>query len=514
MPKLTIDGRLVEVEPGTTILNAAKQLGIEIPVFCYHQGLSVAANCRMCLVEVKGAPKPVPSCEVQVREGMEVLTQSEYAKEARRSTVEFILVNHPVDCPICDQAGECVLQDNYQAHDSKPSRINIRKVRKAKVLTLGPNVVLDRERCINCTRCVRFCREISKTEQLVQVKRGNETEISLFAGKVFDDPYSLCTVDLCPVGALTSTDFRFKQRVWWLKTARTICPECSKGCNFMVDYKDSTLYRCRPAANPDVNKFWACDAGRLAFHRFESNRLNSCRIKQNNAQVQSSAEEALSAAATALKPGQTASREVLVVLPAFSTMEEGFATLLFAERVLGRSARFFVASRNDGQSDNLLRKADRNPNRAGILRLLELFGATVLDAFQLSQALSQRTVRTALVVGDEWDLPSGCSLEGLEMIVLSVFDDANAKGAAVVLPIPGHFERSGTFVNASGIMQVANRIVPLPAQVKSTHVWLAKLARECGADLGYTDFDSLRRAMFEKLGDTAPALSPVASSKH
>lgn len=511
MPKLTIDGQSVEVEAGTTILNAAKKLGIDIPVFCYHEGLSVAANCRMCLVEVKGVAKPVPSCEVQVREGMEVFTQSDFAKEARRSTVEFILLNHPVDCPICDQAGECILQDNYHAHDFKPSRINIRKVRKAKVVTLGPNVVLDRERCINCTRCVRFCREISKTEQLVQVKRGNETEIAVFSGKSFDDPYSLCTVDICPVGALTSTDFRFKQRVWWLKTARSICPECSRGCNFLVDFKDSTIYRTRPAANPAVNQFWACDNGRLAFHRYETQRLLSCRQNSPAGAAEITAEQALEAAAQRVTAGRSGA-DTLMVIPAFASMEEAYAAVLFAQRILGSAVSFYLGARADGPADKLLRHADRNPNRAGVTKVAAALGIQFLNDAQLSQSLASRSIRQVWTLGDEWDIPTGVALQGVELIAFSSFDSARISAAALAFPIPGHYEKTGSFMNATGVLQAANRIVPLPEGVKSTHVWLAKLARACGGDLGYTDFETLRRSLFDRLGETAPGLSPVASS--
>ncbi len=217
MPTLTIDGQEVTVDRGTTILQAAQKLGIDIPTFCYHPGLSAPANCRMCLCEfsVRGrpGPKPQPACYVTVSDDMEVVTDSDHLRKTRKSVLEFILLNHPVDCPVCDQAGECVLQDHYFKYSTEPSRLTHKKVHKAKVKRLGPDVVLDAERCILCTRCVRFCDEVVGESQLDVVNRGEHSEITTFPGQQLDNPYAGNVVDICPVGALTSVDFRFRTRV-------------------------------------------------------------------------------------------------------------------------------------------------------------------------------------------------------------------------------------------------------------------------------------------------------------
>ncbi|HVI96714.1 MAG TPA: 2Fe-2S iron-sulfur cluster-binding protein, partial [Anaeromyxobacter sp.] len=263
----TIDGREVVAKPGTTVIEAAKSLGIEIPYYCYHKRLSIAANCRMCLVEMSNAPggKLMPACQMPMAEGITVKTETPRVKDQQRATLEFLLLNHPVDCAICDQAGECKLQDYYMKYDHEPSRLDVPKVQKGKRVPLGPMVTLDQERCILCTRCVRFMREVAKNPQLGVAERGNESFITTFPGQPLDDPYAGNVVDICPVGALTSTDFRFRGRVWFMSSARSICTGCSRGCNTFLDYLNDTTYRYRPRENDAVNQEWMCDQGRLSY---------------------------------------------------------------------------------------------------------------------------------------------------------------------------------------------------------------------------------------------------------
>ena len=246
MPTLTIDGREITVEPGTRIIEAADRLGIDIPRFCYHPGLPVAGNCRMCLVDTNKSPKPVAACWDPCQDGHVVTTNSPRVLEARRAVLEYILLHHPVDCPICDQAGECDLQDLYFAHDHRPSRHFFTKNHKAKQRALGPQIVYDAERCINCTRCIRVCDEIAKAPQLVQVQRGERTYIDVFPGTQLDHPYSMCTADVCPVGALTTRDFRFKCRAWLTHGIDTVCGECSRGCAIRADVYRNEVQRLVP----------------------------------------------------------------------------------------------------------------------------------------------------------------------------------------------------------------------------------------------------------------------------
>lgn len=500
MPTVTIDGKTIEVDPGTTILNAAKQGGIEIPTFCFHEGLSIAANCRICLVEVKGAPKPLPACEVQVRDGMEVLTDSPVADEARKGVLEFILLNHPVDCPVCDCAGECGLQDHYHDHSAQPSRINIKKVRKGKAIRIGPNVMLDKERCINCTRCVRFLREITGSEQLEQLHRGNKTEISGFPGQKLDDPYSLCVVDLCPVGALTSRDFRFKKRVWWLKGAPSVCPECARGCNVRADFEKNVIYRLVPRVNQEVNKWWLCDEGRLAFHRFETERVVHPYSRPVGGQDHRvTIDEAVEQAAEELTSLKAGGHKVAVVLSGFCSQEEALAAFSFARSALELDT-VYLGCRPDGEQDELLRRADKNPNRTGIAALAEKLDIKLLDAAGIFGGADAGEACGIVSVGTEYDLPQppeGTRVEAA--VVLAVNQDEAAKKGTVIFPIPSHYEKRGTYVNHAGVAQTTSRVVTRPQEARSAHVILRKIAQKMQKTLDYTRFEDLGARALELL---------------
>ena len=280
MAKLTIDGKEIEVPDGTSLFDAcAEARGEALPHFCYHPDLSVAGVCRLCQVEVEGMPKLTIACNTGVRDGMVVHTRNDRVRRAAQQILEMHLVNHPVDCPICDQAGECGLQDQYMTYglyDSKVEQDD--KVNKAKAEVIGPHVILDQERCVLCSRCVRFCNEVTGTGELGIYNRGDRAEIGTPPGVELDNNYSLNTVDICPVGALTSRDFRFQKRVWMLKAAESICPGCSMGCNVRVDHEAGRVYRLKPRRNPDVNGPWMCDKGRMIYKDVHAeNRLQDPR---------------------------------------------------------------------------------------------------------------------------------------------------------------------------------------------------------------------------------------------
>ena len=236
---LTIDGKKVEAEAGTNIIEVAKSIGVEIPHYCYHPGLRPDGNCRMCLVQMEKAPKPVIACRTGATQDMVIHASTPEVKKMRQNVMEFLLVNHPLDCPTCDQAGECRLQDYYMQYDLIASRYEEEKVHKDKMVDLGSGVMLDEERCIVCTRCVRFCQDVAKTEELYVQERGNHSMVATFPGKKMTNAYAGCTVDVCPVGALTSKDFRFKKRVWFLKETNSICTGCSRGCNTSIHQADN-----------------------------------------------------------------------------------------------------------------------------------------------------------------------------------------------------------------------------------------------------------------------------------
>src|SRR5688572_12116534 len=263
MPKLTIDGREVDVPAGTSVLEAARGIGKDVPHYCWHPGLSVAGNCRICLVEVKGMRGTQISCNLPCGEGMVVSTESETAKKARADVMELLLINHPLDCPICDQAGECKLQEYSFELGSGASRFDVAKNHKRKAVDFSDRVVFDAERCIVCTRCVRFTQEITRNDELTVVQRGDRSEIDVAPGKSMTGNYQMNVIDICPVGALTSADFRFRSRVWFMEQKRTVCHSCARGCNVVAGTRWNRVLRLVPSENPDVNRWWMCDRGRL-----------------------------------------------------------------------------------------------------------------------------------------------------------------------------------------------------------------------------------------------------------
>lgn len=462
MPTLKIDGQEIQVEKGTTILQAAQRLGIRIPTFCYHPGLSIAANCRMCLVEIAKAPKPLPACHAQCADGMEVFTNTQRVQETQKAILEFILLNHPVDCPICDQAGECVLQDNYADYSLSPSRLFTKKVHKAKAKPLGPKIILDAERCILCTRCVRFGDEVTKTGELRVMSRGEHSEITTFPGKALDNPYSLNVVDICPVGALTSIDFRFKRRVWFMSGTRSVCTECARGCNIRIDSFQNQVERYVPNYNPKVNEWWMCDAGRMSHQRWDSQRVTAPRNSRLDPQhpltTRDVADEMAKALAAASKAGA-------LVLDASMPNEDVFVALRLA-RALG--SKLYLGGRAaNGPQDELLRVADRNANRAGILALV---GASSLPGLlELQKEAASGAIKTILFVGsehegpDKWDKTLG--KVGTVGILADIQSDL-VDQAHLVMPAAIPSMREGTVVNVAGRVQRIRRALRLdPAGV-------------------------------------------------
>ena len=289
MPKITIDNTVVEFTQGQTIIQAAKNSGIDIPNFCWHPAMSVAGNCRICLVEVEKMPKLTIACATPATDGMVVHTKSEKTIHAQNAVMEFLLINHPLDCPICDEAGECKLQDYAYEYGVGYSRFDEKKTQKDKRVSLGPNVMFDQERCISCSRCIRFCEEIVKDPELTFVQRGEHVTIETFPGQELDNPYSMNVIEICPVGALTSKEFRFKSRVWEMSFTDTICPGCSRGCNTILGVRNNMILRMEPRENLLVNDYWLCDWGRLNTFNFvndENLRIKSPRIRLDESSIE------------------------------------------------------------------------------------------------------------------------------------------------------------------------------------------------------------------------------------
>jgi len=439
MPKIKINGRELEVAEGITILEAALSNGIYIPHFCYHPHLAVSGNCRMCLVDVKpGPPKLSISCATTVAEGMEIETENEKVRAARAAVMEFILKNHPLDCPICDQAGECVLHEYYMKYDLKPSRLFSPedKVKKQKRRRLGKNVVLDSERCILCTRCLRFVRNVSGDESLAMVKRSDKMEITTFPGKTVDNPYSLCLTDVCPVGAWTSADFRFKQRVWFLKPSASICPHCSRGCSIWIDHRHEEAFRMRPRVNLQVNKSWACDEGRLNYHLINDDRLTVPLINKGDGQKEASWKEALKAAGELMAE---AGENLSVIVSASLSLEEGKALLSLQESL---GAKVMLNTGEPGWEDNILRQSDRNANTKG---LTDLGIKEPVDT-----GLDDSAVLVVFETLGSAPLPEGIPAPA---IVISPSVTPAVKAAKVALPAASYAETAGTVVNFMGLSQ-------------------------------------------------------------
>ena len=514
MPTFKLDGREIPFEPGDTIIRAAWRAGVEIPHYCWHPGLSVAANCRMCLVEIRsgrqmtlptigpdgkggytvtGKPKLMPACQMPAQEDMEVLCeQSEAVQQAQKSVQEFLLLNHPVDCPICDQAGECRLQDYWYEHDGELKRKRTEPVHKPKAVVFGPHVVYDGERCIMCTRCIRVCEELAGDPVLGKRERGNLNEIALAPGRQLDHRYSLMTAHVCPVGALTSRDFRFKARVWFLKAQQTICPGCATGCNAWADFdpRHGQVYRLRPRDNMDVNRFWMCDDGVLSYRRHHEGRLLAGTVGRGGERRIVDPEEALHAAVRQLE-GVDGAR-VAVVLGAQHSDEDNQA-LADLGRALG-AEHWYLTGRAAWEGDEVLRDADQNPNAAGARRAagrdLE-FGLEPLVEDVLAGQID-----AVLALGAEAP-EEAAVLESLAqvtpMVVFATHRGTLTDLSSVAVPVAGWLEQNGHFTNRQGRRQRFKRVVPAAPGVREGWGAIAELGRRLGHTLPYGDFTALHR---------------------
>jgi NADH-quinone oxidoreductase subunit G len=492
----TIDGREVVVKPGTTVIEAAKSVGIEIPFYCYHKRLSIAANCRMCLVEMSNAPmgKLMPGCQMTVAEGITVKTETPRVKDQQRAVLEFLLLNHPVDCSICDQAGECKLQDYYMKYDRQPSRLDVPKVQKGKRVELGPLVVIDQERCILCTRCVRFMREVAKAPQLGVAERGNESCITTFPGQPLDSKYSGNVVDICPVGALTSTDFRFRGRVWFMSSARSVCTGCARGCNTFLDYLNDVTYRYRPRENDAVNQEWMCDDGRLTYKGLNHGRVLVPRQGRGAQGSVVALAGAVEQAAKALDRHAKAGT-LGVLLSPVASLEDLLAAATVAKEALG-VREVYVGGRPDGWQDDFLKRADENPNRKGLELVAQALGLAVRPFAELGAAVASGKIRGVWAVGAETP-DAGRELQAAEDLVVQATNDAPlARHATLLLPAAPHAETDGTFVNFEGRAQ-RFELAYFPRGEARPH-WA--LAGEIGRALGLGQRFASGREVFAALG--------------
>ncbi len=478
MPTLTIDSREITVESGTTVIEAADRLGIFIPRFCYHPGLSAVGSCRMCMVEIEKIPKLQTACTTPVVDGMVVRTDTEQVRDARRSILEFLLINHPIDCPICDKAGECLLQDYYMEYARYTSRYKETRWKKRKVHILGPTIVMDEERCVLCSRCVRFFEEVTGKQKLGIFERGADSVLSTFPGETLEDLYCGNIVDLCPVGALTDRDFRFQQRVWMLRQGETVCPYCARGCNLIVDYNeksdiqinDRRVYRFRPRFNPDVNGYWICDRGRYGY-RFldDEGRLREPLLREGKRLTPVGWERLLKRAAWRI-------REVLdefgsdgmamILLPSVTTETARLARRLFVDHLGMTKVGIGFSEDPDTDEDSILLRRDRFPNRRG----LAVAGFPDGDPGPATEAILKswalREIKLLYVIGDDLhrffeETPSLRipPAEGI-LILQKSMEGMEDDFARMLLPMAMPAETTGSFVNFEGKEQTFSAVLP------------------------------------------------------
>ena len=514
VPKLTADwqGNLAP----TTVLQACEHAGIEIPHYCYHPKLPVAGNCRMCLVHVgmpgrpgpdgkspmnedgslkidpmvlpyeRQTPKGVIGCATNLIPGMEIYASSPETKEMREAVLESLLINHPLDCTICDQAGECKLQEYSVEHGQAESQFAEHKVHKPKAVDLGPRIMLDAERCVLCTRCIRFSKDIAEDDALGIVNRGSYNTIATFLDTPFDNNYTLNTADICPVGALTSKDFRFQMRVWFLKETNSLCTGCGTGCNTVIGSRENTMYRYEPRDNDAVNGPWMCDAGRLDYKWIgREDRL---------AKVQGASGWATAITEISGKLEEAAPGSVAIIASARQTNEE----LFLLKKLATKFEALTDSITRTGDADHLLVNADKNPNTTGV-RLIgiasETPGSRVAD---IAEGIESGTIKTLIVFGEDVTKAglSEALLDKLDLLVVSdILPNATTAKAHYLLPGCAHAEKRGTFTNVKGRVQKFMKGLEAPDDARPEWEFLHELVENTTGKNGFSTIEGLFNQM-------------------
>ena len=523
--KVKVDGKEIAVpktmpDPitgkptATTMIQACALVKVDVPHYCYHPKLPVSGNCRMCLVEfgtpamgpdrkpvmnpdgtpkIAKSPRPAIACATPISPGMEIYTTTPGVKQMREGVLEFLLINHPLDCPICDQAGECKLQEYSVDYGQAASRFVEEKVHKPKHVDLGPRIVLDDERCILCTRCVRFSKDIAHDDALGIVNRGSYNTISSYPGKAFDNNYTLNTVDICPVGALTSKDFRFKMRVWFLKETKSVCTSCSTGCNIVISSREEKVYRYEPRENDAVNACWMCDSGRLNYKWIgREDRLTEVR-SATRAINWTSALKDVSEKLAKVKPGSAA-----IVASARQTNEELFLLAKLAKKL---NAVTDSVPRM-GEADKLLVSADKNPNSNGA-KLAGIAPAQMGSNLpKIAEGIRNGSIKTLIVFGEDVTKHGiGADLLGqLELLIVSdILPSKTTELAHFLLPGCAHAEKRGTFTNGKGRVQKFFKAVEPRGDARAEWEFLHELVFNVTGQNGFASIEGLFNQMAQEI---------------
>jgi NADH-quinone oxidoreductase subunit G len=524
-----VDGVWHQFPKGTRVIEACAQAGKFIPHYCYHPKLSSPGNCRMCLIEmgmpkmgpdrkpeigpdgksvINWIPRPQISCAQDIAEGMGIRTDSPMVRECRNGVMEFLLINHPLDCPICDQAGECHLQEYSVEFGTGGSRFLEEKVKKPKRVEIGPRVTLDDERCILCSRCIRFMKEVAHDDVLGFVSRGSHTYLTAHPDRRLDSNYSLNTVDICPVGALTSSDFRFKMRVWFLKETKSICTSCGTGCNTIIGTRQNEIYRQTPRENDAVNSSWMCDYGRLNFHYANStDRLKTPQIRENQTLVETSWNAALVKAGEELRRFQK--DEIAVVASARMTNEELWLTKKLIDSI-GTTLHDVVP--RTGEADHILMDGDRNPNTLGA----QLFGVTGEKSGHrlpdLAQNIKSGAIKAVVALGENLTL-LGLTVEELQklsvLIVMDILPNETTRSATVLLPSSAFSEKRGSMINIKGRLQRLNRATQPPGTARDDWEIIRDLIQQLTGSNGIY----LIEDVFKQITESIPEMNGLSLSR-